>query len=142
MPEKPDGAGPHPQARPGPGAADPPQLSSAVKAAVAAAHAEPPPGSQDGDVTSQDIEAEHVLALSTLTPEQARALVRLNRAFRESHLGNCSAKEALARVYEEEAAERNRSRGLPRPDAAPPGAEGFSDVEAGGGLRSGSVGSF
>jgi hypothetical protein len=60
-----------------------------------------------GELTVDDVRAEHQAAFASLSPVQLRALVRMNRAFRESHLGNCSAKDALAVILQREAQERN-----------------------------------
>ena len=64
--------------------------------------------------TAEDIRAEHESAMASFKPIQARALARLNRAFRESHLGGRSARDAMEQVYEEEALERNHRRAVNR----------------------------
>ena len=58
-------------------------------------------------MTKDDVRAEHEAALASFSPEQARALSRISRSFRESRFKNCSARDMMETVFEEEAAERS-----------------------------------
>ena len=58
-------------------------------------------------MTKDEVRAEHMAAMSRLDEEQMRALKRINRAFRESRFGNCSAKDMLEVMFEREAAARS-----------------------------------
>lgn len=58
-------------------------------------------------LTAEDVRQEHEEALARMDEDQLRALARINRAFRESRFGNCSAREAMERVFHREAEERS-----------------------------------
>ena len=57
-------------------------------------------------ITANDIRAEHEAAVAALTPEQRRALSRLEQACRQRLLDG-AANESLARIFEAEASQRN-----------------------------------
>ena len=58
-------------------------------------------------IDKEHIRAEHEAAMSSLTPDQVQAFKRISRSYRESLFRNCSAKDMLETVFEEEAAERS-----------------------------------
>jgi hypothetical protein len=58
-------------------------------------------------MSKDDVQREHEDALARMDEAQLRALARINRAFRESRFANCSAKDAMGQVFEEEAKERS-----------------------------------
>lgn len=64
----------------------------------------------DGAWTADAIRNEHETTLADFTPVQAKALARINRAFRESRFNNRSAKETMQELYAREAEERNAQR--------------------------------
>lgn len=58
-------------------------------------------------ITAHDIKAEHEAAVAAFTPEQRRALFRLEQARRQCPFNNRSAGENLLAVFEAEALRRN-----------------------------------
>ena len=61
--------------------------------------------------TANDIRAEHEAAVATLTPEQRRALGRLEHARRRCPFNNRSPSENLIDIFEAEASRRNGVEG-------------------------------
>ena len=57
-------------------------------------------------MTKDEVREEHIRAMARLDEDQVRAFKRINRAFREARFTNGSVKDAMERVYEEEASER------------------------------------
>ena len=57
--------------------------------------------------TANDIKAEHEAAVAALTPEQRRALGRLEHARRRCPFNNRTAGENLIEIFEAEATRRN-----------------------------------
>ena len=64
-------------------------------------------------MTKEDVRAEHEAAIASLTHEQSEAFRRISRSFQESRFKNCSAKEMLDVVFEEEAAARSKVERAP-----------------------------
>ncbi len=58
-------------------------------------------------ITPEDIEAEHVAALASLTPAQHRALARLRNAKQATHFCGGTNAEALRAIFTREAAQRS-----------------------------------
>lgn len=58
-------------------------------------------------ITAQDIEREHKAALDSLTPEQRRALGRLEEAQRQTCFNGRAPKENLQGVFDREAERRS-----------------------------------
>ena len=63
-------------------------------------------------ITANDIRAEHEAAVATLTPEQRRALSRLEEARRRRPFNNHTTYENLAVIFEAEANRRNLAVGM------------------------------
>jgi hypothetical protein len=61
----------------------------------------------EAQVTSADIRAEHNAALLSLTPEQRRAIQRLQQAKQRSHFNGRFPDENLQAIFEKEASERS-----------------------------------
>jgi hypothetical protein len=61
----------------------------------------------EAQVTSADIRAEHNAALLSLTPEQRRAIQRLQQAKQRSHFNGRYPEENLQAIFEKEATERS-----------------------------------
>ncbi len=123
-PDQPDVGG-TPPSRPRPDRVEPTPARKQVGAA-AAVDDEP-----DHDWTADTIRAEHQATMASFTPIQARALARINRAFRESRMSNRSARDAMQDIYGKEAEERNAER-AGRTLAA--GAQPKDDTDTGDGL--------
>jgi hypothetical protein len=62
-------------------------------------------------VTAKDIRAEHEAALAAFTPQQRRALSRLEHARRQCPFNNRMPQENLTAIFEAEAVRRNRAAG-------------------------------
>jgi hypothetical protein len=62
-------------------------------------------------ITANDIRAEHDAAVAGLTPEQRRALARLEFARRQCPFNNRAPQENLAAIFEAEARGRNQMMG-------------------------------
>jgi hypothetical protein len=58
-------------------------------------------------ITANDIKAEHEAAMAGFTPEQRRALSRLEQARRQQPFNNRSQNENLFSIFEAEASQRN-----------------------------------
>jgi hypothetical protein len=58
-------------------------------------------------ITANDIRAEHEAAMAGFTPEQRRALGRLEQARRQCPFNNRSPNENLAEIFAAEASQRN-----------------------------------
>jgi hypothetical protein len=67
-------------------------------------------------ITAEDVEAEHKLALDSLTREQRWALSRVQRAYQESHFNHKKMGENLEKIFEDEARKRNAAEALHRGD--------------------------
>jgi hypothetical protein len=64
-------------------------------------------------MTKDEVRAEHLRALGRLDAEQVQALKRINCAFRNSRFTNESVRDAMDKLFEDEA--RHRSGEGPRP---------------------------
>jgi hypothetical protein len=63
-------------------------------------------------ITANDIRAEHEAAVAAFTPEQRRALGRLEHARRQCPFNNRSPMENLGAIFETEALKRNGLRAV------------------------------
>jgi DNA-binding MarR family transcriptional regulator len=66
-----------------------------------------PPSASEAQVTSADVQAEHRAALLSLTPEQRRAIRRLQEAKQRSHFNGRYPEENLRAIFEAEAKTRS-----------------------------------
>ena len=84
--------------------------------------------------TAADIEAEHELAMASLSKQQRWALYRVQRAYQEAQFNHRRMSENLARLFADEARRRNESEALhaaaPTNGAAASSAQGPSDAPA------------
>ena len=60
-------------------------------------------------MTKDEVRTEHLAAMARMDEGQVLALKRINRALRESRLGNCSAKDRLEVMFEQEAQARSEA---------------------------------
>ena len=66
-----------------------------------------PSSSAEAQVTSADVQAEHKAALLSLSPEQRRAIQRLQQAKQRSHFNGLYPEENLQAIFEAEAKTRS-----------------------------------
>jgi hypothetical protein len=60
-------------------------------------------------VTPEDVEAEHMAAIESLTKEQHRALARMQRAYQLSHFNHHKLIENLKEIFRREAVQRTEA---------------------------------
>ena len=58
-------------------------------------------------MTKEEVRAEHIRAMARLDEDQVQALKRINSAFQNSRFTNESVKEAMEKIFEEEARHRS-----------------------------------